>query len=400
MPQPRPAYDLREFQADKCFLCGIRVRKGENRSDEHIFPKWLVNAAGIWNDKLTLLNETQIHYRSLVVPCCKSCNTQKLSKFEKQLEQAYRRGFAAFARLPATTLWLWCCKIAIGLFIRETSLASDRTKADARPIVDADLLQEFWTIHHVVQMLRLPFVVNFESLASLFVVKTHKYNDQRVNFDVFHPVYFHAASTPASPIRLDGFAIRFGPIGIIGLPDHGLFAQTEFQHLVAPFQRFPAHPLQFMELAVHAIYNHSLLREQPRYTSTLNKVPCAMRWDNPPAEDQPIWNAWNPEDYRQLLLSAWVRRKEDETLFQHLLPTSGSYTGTLLVNLEGLPNVLTPTGVPSKAATVFNWLDKHKDRWAAMPALFRNRLPLGQPVSEQVPQPSEPATDSSEANNA
>src|SRR5580765_479554 len=43
------------------------------------------------------------------------------------------------------------------------------------------------------------------------------------------------------------------------------------------------------------------------------------------------------------------------------------YTGTLLVDLKGYPNVLTATGTPSAAAGVRKWLDGHKDQWAVMP---------------------------------
>ena len=72
----------RSFGRSTCFLCARRLGS-KNRSDEHIFPKWLQARFDLWNERLTLINGTTIPYRSLVVPCCKICNNHHLKDRDK-----------------------------------------------------------------------------------------------------------------------------------------------------------------------------------------------------------------------------------------------------------------------------------------------------------------------------
>ena len=63
----------RRFGRSTCFLCSAPLR-AKNRSDEHVFPKWLLQRFNLWDLKLSLLNGTDISYKQLTIPCCKTCN--------------------------------------------------------------------------------------------------------------------------------------------------------------------------------------------------------------------------------------------------------------------------------------------------------------------------------------
>src|ERR1700730_12701608 len=67
------------FGPSTCFLCSAPLRS-KNRSDEHVFPKWLQNRFNLWNQRLDLINLTSIPYRQFTIPCCKTCNNVHLSK--------------------------------------------------------------------------------------------------------------------------------------------------------------------------------------------------------------------------------------------------------------------------------------------------------------------------------
>ena len=69
------------FSYDRCFLCGKKLKR---KTVEHVFPKWLMNDFDLWDQKITLLNQTKINYRQLIIPCCKECNNVYLSKVEKK----------------------------------------------------------------------------------------------------------------------------------------------------------------------------------------------------------------------------------------------------------------------------------------------------------------------------
>ena len=66
---------------DHCFLCGARL-DGSNYSEEHVFPKWLLREAKLWNETAHQLNATLLPYRQCVIPCCVPCNSGPLSSLE------------------------------------------------------------------------------------------------------------------------------------------------------------------------------------------------------------------------------------------------------------------------------------------------------------------------------
>ena len=46
------------FDDNSCFLCG---KECESTTAEHIFPKWLQSKFNLWDQKLTITNDSKIH---------------------------------------------------------------------------------------------------------------------------------------------------------------------------------------------------------------------------------------------------------------------------------------------------------------------------------------------------
>ena len=59
----------REFGMNTCFLCRCELTR-QNRTDEHVIPKWVQRRFDLWNETLEMLNGTTIPYRQLIIPCC------------------------------------------------------------------------------------------------------------------------------------------------------------------------------------------------------------------------------------------------------------------------------------------------------------------------------------------
>lgn len=181
---PTPAYfpiDAWIFDNDHCFLCGILLNM-QNRTEEHVFPRWLQKRYNLSNERLTLQNGTSIPYRQLTIPCCQTCNRDYLSPLEQTIQNAHDRGFAAFSKLPRLLVFQWLAKIYYGILFRELSLLHDRSDPSLGFIFSQDQLKDFGTLHHFLQSVRLPFVFRGFQPWSIFLLKTISFNDQR-NFD-------------------------------------------------------------------------------------------------------------------------------------------------------------------------------------------------------------------------
>jgi hypothetical protein len=94
-----------KFDYTHCFLCGKELND-ENKSEEHIFPKWIQRRHNLWNQKLILFNNTSISYKNLLIPCCKECNGKYLSALENKIRRACENGFDAFIKLDEQYIFL------------------------------------------------------------------------------------------------------------------------------------------------------------------------------------------------------------------------------------------------------------------------------------------------------
>ena len=91
-------FDQMTFTNDRCFLCG-ELLTDDNRSKEHVYPKWLQNKFNLWNASLILLNNTPIRYKDLTIPCCKRCNGIMSNKIEKPVQHLVDGGYDAFVKV-------------------------------------------------------------------------------------------------------------------------------------------------------------------------------------------------------------------------------------------------------------------------------------------------------------
>jgi hypothetical protein len=290
-PQLFSAVLKRRFGRSTCFLCGRRLGK-KNRSDEHVFPKWLQERFDLWNKQLTLLNGTTILYRHLKIPCCLKCNGTHLKPIEDAVCKAVEAGAKALSALPELTLFLWLGKILYGLLYREYLLPLDRRSKSKRPIVPKSLLQTLEMHHYLLQGSRVP--VRFLSFfpASITVVRTQQPRRVQHQFDFRD-----------SPIGLT-LAIRMGKVGILAaLQDGGAI-----QMLPMPkYRRIALHPIQFQELAAQFFYKASLMNRTPKFMLVEQAgVIHVLQAPLGGLSALPIFDDWNPEHYAHVL-SLFIR---------------------------------------------------------------------------------------------
>ncbi|WP_392966889.1 hypothetical protein [Streptomyces sp. LN245] len=243
-------WDQRDLatESNRCFLCGCFLG-AENRSLEHVFPKWLLDRYGIRKTKVRLLNGSEITYDKLLIPCCKQCNNEHLSQIEDEVASAFKSGITAVRRLSKNTLFVWVGKIYYGLMFRELSLKSDIRDPGSVNIMDPEFLSQFSSHHLLLQYARgLVTWRSGHSPASFLFFNCEESANARFNFDYFDVV------------NLPFIALRIGGVGVICcLQDWGRLEKYEGDELLVRALSAELHPQQFREVAARAAYAISLL---------------------------------------------------------------------------------------------------------------------------------------------
>ena len=331
-------FDAMSFTYDKCFLCGHTLEN--EKTNEHIVPKWIQQKYHLQNQKLFLLNRTEIPYRKLTIPCCPSCNTQYLSRVENIFKQDFEKGILEFKKLERLIIFQWIAKIFYGLLFKELSLSVERSDPKQGFITDPEILQELRTLHTFLQSIRMSFDFGGFHPWSIFLVETHSYGDER-DFD-YHDEIFTLT-----------FSIRLGDIGIIAcLEDNG--AQEDlFSDYFEKFKGIKLHPTQFDELVAKVIYKAHLMNRVPKYIMMLpRKEGDKVMVISPPLQGfstSPIFDEWKQKDYAACLAFQWSKYgMQFEDIFKE-----PDMVLSNLINEDGTVRILDADGNPIKP-------DKHK----------------------------------------
>ncbi|WP_092501725.1 hypothetical protein [Agrococcus jejuensis] len=236
---------MQKFGPDCCFICGAGIPPGSpERTVEHVFPKWLLHSLGLWDAKITQLNDRTRAYRQFVVPCCRRCNGQVFSPIEERVKQAAETGFDGFAALDRTDLFLWLGKIYYGILVRESFLPLDVTDHDGPRLVPQAALESN-SLHHLL-LQAAAGTTTWRPLepgpASIHFFRCLVADDLDLRFDYLDDV--------AVPV----IALRFGPIGVVAcLQDWGRSEGVQAPHLEAA-RSIELHPTQFREVYARLCY--------------------------------------------------------------------------------------------------------------------------------------------------
>lgn len=232
------------IEGKMCFACGGLPTTGHG---EHVVPRWLQRRFNLFDERLTLLNGTQIPYRHLTVPCCEDCNNGFLRDLENGVIAILDKPSGTLNDVDRLTLARWLCKIFLGVLVKESSLAADRRSPLNGNIVPAWLLEEFSHAQLILQSARKSTA--FRCLHGLFPLTVYTYRiSEDPNFGGFD-LSTHIGGQSA--------AIRLGPIGVIFVNDGGLQLEAGREGPLGLDGR-ELHPLQFSEVAARVHYKAHL----------------------------------------------------------------------------------------------------------------------------------------------
>ncbi len=278
---------------NRCFLCGTELSE-ENRTDEHVFPRWVQREFDLYDLRMGLPNDSEIKYRQLTIPCCGQCNGRWLSQLEDEVATAFREGPDAFEALGPVTLGLWLSKIYYGLLFKDISLALDRSDPTSGPLLEPQWLKAYFELHQVLQVIRGALVLTPEQVpASIFVFRTLDSEITTNRFDF--------RDTTAVPF----IAMRLGPVALVGcLLDWGSVEGALKIPDVAEAQSFQLHPTQFLQIAALLAHWRIRFNRIPKYVIGAGVSQGADQLMTMPIgglSGLPVFDEFEPDLYANLL---------------------------------------------------------------------------------------------------
>ncbi|NEI74302.1 hypothetical protein GR212_32625 [Rhizobium lusitanum] len=324
----RAAVSEANIRAKQCFACGRTPTTG---AGEHVIPKWLQSKLGLFDERLTLLNGTQIPYRSLTVPCCAECNNGFLSAIEREVHPIFTRGTLIAG--DELVLGRWLSKILIGILVKETSLSFDRTKPSRGSIVEPEFLDELQHCHFIMQSGRKPTL--FRCLHGGYPFSLYHYqiaDSDADTFDLSTNVYGQSIS------------IRIGALGVVFVNDGGLQLHIGAK---GPFGLSGATvtPVQFAELSAR-IHFKAALRDATHFYLTFENDQVvqieqlhvkSFSGYIPGTDELQIFRGWDEEQF-SYALAAYTRIPRSE-LFDEAARVCRTSLGNFILNAtdERLP---------------------------------------------------------------
>lgn len=312
--------EANKFNEDCCFLCGTDLNI-TNKTLEHVIPRWAQSRYNLWDQKISLLNGTEINYRNLTIPCCSSCNNNFLQPIENKILKSIDKGVSAVRKLDRETVFYWLGKIYFGLMYKEMFLFEDQRNPKGGTILTSEYIKSFNAHYMFLQGIRKLHRFKEFFPASIYIVETQVPSKTEEQWDFLD-----------NHLRMF-ISCRLGKVGIIAvLQDGGITKQLE-EHL-SEFFKVPLHPIQFRELSAKIFFKSTLINRTPKYIS--NDIGDRAETIQLPImglSNKPIFDDWDNDEYAKVL-SLFTQSSLEFTN-----PEPGK-VWTWMIDEEGNPNYI------------------------------------------------------------
>jgi hypothetical protein len=277
-----------------CLLCR-QVPDDAEKTEEHIFPKWVQRKFDLWNEELHLINGSTIPYRQLTVVACRRCNNDFLNPLEIMVSNAVESGYEAVSKLPRFVLAQWLAKLYLGIRQKECSLNIDRRDPALGPIFTPELLKHLDLMSYWLNTCRIP-IREGPPPSSVIVCRAKVPKSVKDQFDFKDMTALFGRRTIAATIRMADSAIFI----------HFMDYNSHNEQLGDAFvKQLPAalHPFQFNELSAQWLYKASLMRLNVQAERLLVGEDFVFHQFSRKSThpDGCLYADWNQEEYARLL---------------------------------------------------------------------------------------------------
>lgn len=182
-----------------CFLC-----TGLADTKEHIIPQWLQKHFSLSNQKLGLWNDTVLLYRQALIPLCKNCNGNILSRLENRVQSN---------SATEADYFLWALKIRFLLSLKDTTLQLDRTNPGKGKLMESEvaLVGQQFVKHALTNFDKTNFIFRPNPFGTVLVFDNHIKDGEFGFADIPHPYWGLTISLPDNKI----LSVLFSDRGLV-----------------------------------------------------------------------------------------------------------------------------------------------------------------------------------------
>jgi hypothetical protein len=263
LPDGRPLFlSIDDFieameSRESCFLC-LRAMDAVGVTREHVIPRWILKQYGLFDQTVTIGDETQLAYRKHTVPCCPTCN----AFLGRQIEQPIRDRLLEWPRRLKDDfrdfeflekLYCWLSLLHFKSLYKDVFIT--RYDEENRKQFRLGEGRDWFIHHHVNSLCRLAFPelsIDPQALGSMLFFVLPEDGSEPFDF-----ITFHDAST---------MMVRVGQVAVIAALNDSCGALSIFNDNMG--QSMPKRPLDILdarEVLGHITLINQYLEERPQY---------------------------------------------------------------------------------------------------------------------------------------
>jgi hypothetical protein len=244
-----------------CFNCGA-APGSVPFNDEHVVPDWVLRRFLLHDKRITLPGGSELAYGRYKVPCCQTCNSALGEVLEKPVAALFAAGYNAIIEHIKTEgphlLFTWLNLLFLKTHLKDRTLLINRDQRVASPPI-GDLYDwpELHHIHCVARNFHTGAALDAKAVGSIFLFPA-KTGSPLGDFD-------YADYYPGRALM-----VRLGDIGVVCVLNDACAALNAAMETLQKFTG-PLAPLQWREVLTHFSYANILLKNRPRFHTTIDR---------------------------------------------------------------------------------------------------------------------------------
>lgn len=278
------------FSNRYCFLTGQQLSSEEEKIQ--VFPQWMMSRHQLEDKPFKMLDESMATYKDIKIPCAAAINEQYIEPLEREIADAFEKGYEAVKELAEIKLFQWASKLLYGVVFSEIQAGIRQQHAQGEEFnISQAIVHKFKNLHLMLQSLNLPLIFEDFTPFSLFLFKV----DNPENWFG----YRDEINTLTFSLRVNDFGL------IICMQDNGANKRYH-EDLYEQIKNEKLHPIQFEEFCAKVYYSAYLFNRLPEY----DILPAGddIYIEAQPLKGmshKPLFDDWINKTYAQVLENFW-----------------------------------------------------------------------------------------------